>query len=72
MRIFPSAPNHQIIFSIDGRTDDLAGQSLQSIGPSTGYFNRPDNDSIEQPDVPFGGDIEEYNLKYTLEYKYTF
>ena len=75
IRIFPSAPNHQVIFSIDGRTDDLAGSSvLTKNGVGTGYFADPEDatGSPEGATVTGGADIEEYNLKYTLEYKYTF
>jgi hypothetical protein len=74
IRIFPSAPNHQIIFSIDARTDDLAGTSVLTVdNVATGYFANPDrNPETEEPTPTGGSDIEEYNLKYTLEYKYTF
>jgi hypothetical protein len=73
IRIFPSAPNHQIIFSVDGRTDDLAGESVLTINGAsggTGYFTGDGEIDADAPDL--GSDIEEYNLKYTLEYKYTF
>ena len=73
IRIFPSAPNHQIIFSVDGRTDDLAGDSVLTINGAsggTGYFTGAGEIDADTPSL--GTDIEEYNLKYTLEYKYTF
>ena len=76
VRIFPSAPNHQIIFSIDGRSDDLAGSSfLTTNGVGTGFFAQEADPTSGAPTgeaANGGADIEEYNLKYTLEYKYTF
>ena len=74
VRIFPSAPEHQIIFSIDARTDDLAGESFITVdGVGTGFFAGSNGDeTIEAARQIGGSDIEEYNIKYTLEYKYTF
>lgn len=73
VRIFPSAPSHQIIFSVDARTDDLAGTSFSTInGAGTGYFDSGETAVADQEAAQGGNDIEEYNLKYTLEYKYTF
>ena len=72
VRIFPGAPNHQIIFSIDGRTDDLGGSSeYLDSGVGTGYFTSS-GDDVENTPPSETAQIEEYNLKYTLEYKYTF
>tara|TARA_Y100001970_G_scaffold132627_1_gene163703 strand:- start:2225 stop:3220 length:996 start_codon:yes stop_codon:yes gene_type:complete len=74
VRIFPSAPNHQIIFSMDSRSDDLAGSSVMLInGVGTGYF-AADNDTsgVDAGEAIGGSDTEEDNFKYTLEYKYTF
>ena len=74
VRIFPSAPNHQIILSIDARTDDLAGESFYTVdNVGTGYFANPDrNPETEEPTQVGSANIEEYNIKYTLEYKSTF
>jgi hypothetical protein len=74
VRIFPSAPNHQVIFSIDARTDDLAGESIITVdNVGSGYFGNPDRSpETEEPEQVGSANIEEYNIKYTLEYKYTF
>ena len=79
VRIFPSAPNHQIILSVDARTDDLAGTSFIDVdGVGTGYFADPNPDTagsgnnVTGVQQVGGSNVEEYNIKYTLEYKYTF
>ena len=47
---------------------------LTKDGVGTGYFADPgDAEGSPATGTAIGGsDIEEYNLKYTLEYKYTF
>jgi len=70
VRIFPSAPNHQILVNYDTRSDDLAGDTVWQNIPGTGYFAGDDIDITVEGGQ--GSQIEETNWKLTAEWKYTF
>ncbi len=70
VRIFPDAPNHQILINYDTRTDDLGGDSTWTETAGTGYFAL--DESELETTTGYGNNIEETNWKLTAEWKYTF
>ena len=71
VRVFPDAPNHQLIINYDTRTDDLASGTEVTGFAGTGYFASDSEEGIEPE--PIGQTAsEETNWKLTAEWKYTF
>ena len=71
VRVFPNAPNHQLIINYDTRNDELGSSTnlLSSVG--TGYF-AADDDSQTLTEELGSTESEETNWKLTAEWKYTF
>ena len=71
VRVFPNAPNHQLIINYDTRNDELGSSTNLLSDVGTGYFASDDDSQTLTEDL--GTTLsEETNWKLTAEWKYTF
>ncbi len=74
VRVFPEAPNHQLIINYDTRSDDLASGTQYTGYAGTGYWDPSNSDTDNSlAGEGLGSTVsEETNWKLTAEWKYTF